>query len=245
MEILAIIPARSGSKGIPLKNIQKIVNKPLIEYTITSAKKSSKITRIIVSTDDEKIAKISKSLGAEVPFIRPKKISNSNTPTMAVVKHTLKFLHETESYLPDIIVILQPTSPLRKTETIDKSILLLQKTNSTSVLGVSKVKIHPFLSFYHDTKYLKPLKSNFQNFYQRQKFPIVWYPTGSIYTFWHKTLLRYNSYYGPKIKPIFIDEEDSVDVDTIFDLFICDMKIKHWKKFKKRFDNYSNNSKLR
>lgn len=234
-EILAIIPAREGSRGIPMKNIQNIADKSLIEYAISSATASSKITRIIVSTNDNKVAEIAKSLNVEVPFMRPKRLSKSTSRILDVIKHALKFLKDNESYSPDIITILQPTSPLRKAETIDKSVLMLQRSRATSVLGVSKVKIHPFLSFYYEGKYLRPFKTDFQRYYQRQKFPLLMYPTGSIYTFWYKTLQRYNSYYGPRIRPIIIREEDSIDIDSIFDLFVCDMKIRYWQKYKRQF----------
>lgn len=113
MKILALIPARGDSKGIPNKNIQKIGGKYLIEYTINSAKRSKLIDKIIVSTDSKKIASISKKLGAEVPFLRPKKISIDKSPTIEVIKHTLGFLSNNQFYVPDIILLLQPTSPFR------------------------------------------------------------------------------------------------------------------------------------
>jgi len=233
MRILGIIPARGGSKGIPFKNIQKLAGKPLIEYTILSAKKSKYIDKVIVSTDNEKIAKISKSAGAEVPFMRPKKFSNDKSPTIDYVKHALEFLSTHQSYVPDIVLILQPTSPLRTTEVIDKSIEMLKKSNATCVLGVSKIKNHPYLSFWHSGKYLKPFKKNFQKYYQRQKFPVLYYPTGSIYTFWRKTIEKYDSFYGPKIKPLLIDDETKIDVDDKYDFFVGEMTLLNWQKYKK------------
>ena len=122
MEVLVIIPAREGSKGIHLKNILMINGKPLIEYTINSAKKSKLVSRIIISTDSKKIAKIGKNLNIDIPFIRPKKISGDKATSFEVVKHTLEFLEKNESYIPDIIVLLQPTNPLRSTALIDKVI---------------------------------------------------------------------------------------------------------------------------
>jgi len=236
VRVLAIIPARGGSKGIPLKNLQKLAGKPLIEYAIQTAKKSKKIDRIIISTDSESIAKTAKKLGAEVPFLRPKNIAKSNSPAIEYVKHTLKVLYSKENYVPDIVIILQPTSPIRKEGMIDRSIILLKKSRASCVISVTKIKTHPYFSFrYYGKKYLKPFKSDFQKYFQRQKFPDLFYPTGGIYTFWHNTVKKYDSIYGPRIKPLIIDQEDGVDIDSMFDLFISEMRLLFWEKYKKKY----------
>jgi CMP-N,N'-diacetyllegionaminic acid synthase len=235
MNILAIIPARGGSKGIPHKNIQKLAGKPLIYYSINSAKISKCFNKIIVSTDDEKIAKISKGFGAEVPFLRPKNISKDSSSTIEVIKHTLEFLKKNQNYIPDIIIVLQPTSPLRTLNLIKSTIQILKKSGSTSVISVSKIKKHPFSAFWLKSGLLKPFKQNFTEYNRRQKYPDLYFPTGSIYAFWNKTIKKYNSMYGPKIKPIVIDIEN-IDIDNKLDLFIAEMIIKNWNKYKKRFD---------
>ena len=238
MKILAIIPARGGSKGIPDKNMRKIAGKPLIEYTINAAKSSKLINKIIVSTDSKKIANFSKSKGIEVPFLRPNNLSKSNSSTIDVINHTINFLKKYENYIPDVITILQPTSPLRTVNILDKSIKLLKNSQlSSSILGVVKVKNHPFLCFELKNSFLKPFKSNFKKYSQRQKFPTFYYPTGSIYTFWYKTLENYGNIYGSNIKPMLIDVENSIDIDTPYDLFQAEMRIKNWDKF---MVNYSN-----
>ena len=234
MKILAIIPARGGSKGIPMKNIAKLAGRPLIKYTIDTAKKSHRINRIAVSTNDPKIAKVAKSLGADVPFLRPKKISGDDATTYDAIKHTLDFFASNENYFPDIVVILQPTSPLRTSQMIDKSLTLLEKTNATSVISVHEIKTHPFSSFWYDGKYMRPFRSDFSKFYQRQKYPDLYYPTGDVYTFWYSTLKKYHSIYGPRIKPLIIRNEISIDIDEKFDLFICEMVLKYWKNYSKR-----------
>jgi len=234
MNILAIIPAREGSKGIPHKNIQKLAGKPLIYYSINSAKISKCFNKIIVSTDDEKIAKISKVYGAEVPFLRPKNISKDSSSTIEVIKHTLEFLKKNQNYIPDIIIVLQPTSPLRTSNLIRNAIQILKKSNSTSVISVSKIKKHPFSAFWLKSRLLKPFKQNFTEYNRRQKYPDLYFPTGSIYAFWNETIKKYNSMYGPKIKPILLDVEN-IDIDDKFDLFLAEMIIKNWNKYKKRF----------
>jgi len=237
LKILAIIPARANSKGIPSKNIQKLGELPLIAYTIRSAKKSTKVNRIIVSTDNKKIAKIAMEYGADVPFLRPKKISRNSSSTLDVVQHTIQYLQKVENYTPDIITILLPTSPFRSPDLIDKSIKLLKKTNATSVVSVFKSKEHAFKAFLPNRGFLKPFKSDYKKYYQRQKLPDFYHTTGAAYTFWFDTLKKFGHYYGPRIKPLISHYyEMNVDIDSIFDLFIAEMILKHWK-------NYSNKIK--
>ena len=236
MEVLGIIPARMNSKGIREKNLQKLDGISLIEHTIKTAKKSKNISRLILSTDSPKMAKIGKQSGIEVPFLRPKKLSKSTSSTLDVIIHTLNFLKKTEGYEPDIILILQVTSPLRQLKSIDNSIIQLKKSNATSVLGVSKMKQNPFIAFtINKNNYLKPYQKSFKNFFQRQSFPYFYYPSGSIYTFWKKTLDKYGNYYGPRIKPLIVSKEESIDIDDIFDLFISENVIKNWNNYKTNF----------
>jgi len=231
-KILAIIPARGGSKGIRKKNIQKLLGKPLISYTITAAKNTKSINKIIVSTDDNEIKKISENIGAEVPFLRPKQISKDTSSTIEVIKHALKFLEETQSYKPDIIILLQPTSPLRTSQLITKTINTLKKSKATSVITVSKITKHPYASFWLKNDFLKPFKENSTKYSRRQDFPDLFFPTGAVYSFWYDTLKKFNSIYGPKIKPIIVDD-DNIDIDTLQDLFFTEMILKNWKKYRK------------
>lgn len=234
LEVLAIIPARGGSKSIHKKNIKILYNKPLLEYSITCAQNSKYVSRIIVSTDDKKIANIAKKAGAEVPFLRPRKLSKDNSKTIDVIKHTIEFLNVSELYTPDIITHLQPTTPFRTSFQLDKSIKLLINSNATSVLGVKKIKTHPYRTFWPSKKYLKPFKKNFLDFHQRQSFPNCYYPTGAIYVYWYKTLEKYGTIYGPRILP-FIDK-NSIDIDTPFDFFMSEMKLRYWKNFEKKLN---------
>jgi len=227
MKVLAIIPARSGSKGIPLKNIKKLNKKPLVQYTIDVAKKCKMIDRVIVSTDDKKIANICKKLGAEVPFLRPKKISGDLSPMENVVSHAVDFL-ENESYFPDIIVLLQPTSPFRSDKEIDKAIRIFSKSKATSLVEVKKTNNHPYKSFKKKNELLIPFEMNFQKYHARQTLPEIFYPTGSLYIFWNKTLKKYNSIYGTKILT-YLQDNETIDIDTEFDFFIAEMMIKFWK----------------
>ena len=231
-KILAIIPARGSSKGIRRKNLQKLSGKPLIVHTIIAAKKTKSINKIIVSTDDKEIGKISKNNGAEVPFLRPKQISKETSSTIEVIKHALKFLQKNQSYVPDIIILLQPTSPLRTSQLITKTINTLKKSKATSVITVSKITKHPYASYWLKNDFLKPFEKNFTKYSRRQEFPDLFFPTGAVYTFWYDTLKKFNSLHGPKIKPIVVHDED-IDIDNLRDLFFAEMMLKNWKKYKK------------
>lgn len=237
MNILAIIPARKGSKGVPMKNIQKILGRPIIEYPIISAKKSKFVNKIVVSTDSQKIAKIVETMGAEVPFLRPKKLSLDATPELDVIKHTLKFLKTNQSYIPDIVITLHATNPFVTSSMIDRSIKMLKSSDADLIIGVHQIKTHPYRSFWYRNGYLKRFNKNFNKYYQRQKFPPLYFPSGDFYTFWYKSFKKHGIIYGPKIKPLFYKKDEvSLYIDTIFDLFECEMTMKHWKKFEKKFN---------
>lgn len=235
MKILTIIPARAGSKGIPQKNLQKLNGKHLVQYPIECARNSRFVNRIIVSTDGEKIADIARKSGAEVPFLRPKKYSHSNASQLDVIIHALGYLKKNESYTPDIITILHPTNPFTTSTILDRSIIKLRKSNTDLVLGVMPVKTHPFRSFWHKSKFLKKFTIDFDKYYQRQLFPPLYFPTGDIYTFWHKSFKKYGKVFCPKITPLFYKKDEiSMTIDTLFDLFQCEMVMKDWKSYKKR-----------
>jgi len=235
MQILAIIPARGGSKGVPLKNIRKLAGKPLIEYTIKAAKKSKFVNRIVMTTDSKKIANIAEKCGAEIPFIRPKYLSDSSAKTIDVVKHTLKILNQKYDYEPEIVTLLNPTVPFRDADSIDESIRLLIKSKADIAVQVKKITTHPYRSLWLKDGLLKPFRKDFLKFHQRQSFPDCYYPTAGISTFWYKNIKKFGHMYGPKIQPVISNDETNVDIDSIFDFFIADMISQHWKKYKAQF----------
>ena len=142
IKILAVIPARGGSKGITNKNIIDIGGKPLIKYTINAALKSTMLTHCIVSTDSDEIANIAKSCGALVPFKRPENLSNDKALSLPVIQHSLKFMEAKYSFQYDLVIMLQPTTPLRLTKDIDNAINILLETQSDSVISVVEVEGH-------------------------------------------------------------------------------------------------------
>ena len=231
MEILSIIPARGGSKGVPGKNIRKLNGKPLIAYTIEAAKKSKFTNRVILSTDNKKISNIAKSFGAEIPFIRPKYLAVSSAKTIDVVKHTLKILKKKYQYEPDIVTLLNPTVPFRKEDAIDESIKELVKSKADIVIQVKEITTHPYRSYWLKNGFLKPFKKDFLKYHQRQMFPECYYSTAGISTFWNANITKYGHMFGPKIKPIISHDESNVDIDSIFDFFVAEMISKYWKKY--------------
>ena len=139
VKYLSIIPARGGSKGIPNKNIVNIAGKPLIQYTIEAALNSKSLHSLIISTDDKKIAEVGKNCGVEIPFMRPAKLARDDTPAIDVVLHALDWLKENDSYEPDAVVLLQPTSPLRTEKHIDEAIQLFVEENADTVVSIVEV----------------------------------------------------------------------------------------------------------
>jgi len=215
-KIVAIIPARGGSKGIPRKNIRLLAGKPLIAYSIEAALNSKYINRIIISTEDKEIADISRKYGAEV-IERPEGLAKDNSQTIDVVKHVLENLKKNESYTPDIIALLQPTSPLRTKEDIDNGIELFVNNKCGSVISVCEA-IHPVYWTFIIEKYLKPIFSwkCFLN-KRRQDLPKTYILNGAVYITSFDNLYKYNSFFNRKIIPYIMQFKNSIDIDEKVD----------------------------
>lgn len=148
LNILAIIPVRGGSKGVPRKNIKPFCGKPLLAWAIDEARKSRFITRIIVSTDDDEIAAVARSCGLEVPFMRPSEFAQDSTPDLPVFEHALNWLKTHEGYEPDLVVHLRANSPLRVVEDIDEGIeLAIERPDADCVRAVAKAPLHPLKAY--------------------------------------------------------------------------------------------------
>lgn len=228
LKCLGIIPARGGSKGIKHKNIVDLGGKPLLQYTAEAAHKSRHLDRIILSTDDEDIAKVGRECGLEVPFMRPPYLSGDNVANPPVVYHVLSKL-EAEGFIPDIIVLLQPTSPFRTCGHIDDSIMQLVNRNCSSVLGVMEIPAHysPHWQFKRDEENRISLFTTGgtpkARVHQRQKLPVTYVSNGALYVFWLNTLLSDNSYYGDTCECYEMSHEDSVNIDSKEDLRLAEI----------------------
>lgn len=230
-KILGLIPARGGSRGIPRKNIIPVAGKPLIAYTIEEAIKSRYIDRVIVSTDDEEIAEISKKYDAEVPFMRPKELAGDDTPDLPVFIHTLKWLKDNQDYIPNLIVHLRPTSPLRKVEHIDEAIKILKSNkNADSIRGVCIPYQTPFKMWMIKGRYMKPLLKfkKIKELYNtpRQLLPPVYWQNGHIEVTRYETIMKKHSMTGDKILPYIMDPEYSIDIDSELNIKLTEIILK-------------------
>lgn len=235
MEILAIIPARGGSKGIPGKNIKPIAGKPLIAWMIAAARGSKYVTRVIVSTDDERIAAIAREHGAEVPFLRPKELAQDLSTDVEFLTHALKTLKETEGYEPDIVLRLPPTSPLCTSVHINEGVeKLLSDETLDAVRPVHEASKHPYkmwkMSETADT--LEPLlPKSFTGFDEpnnlpRQLFPKVYVHTGAMDIMRPRTILELRSTSGKRLGYFYMKPEDSINIDSPVDFEIAEILLK-------------------
>ncbi len=223
-EVLALIPARGGSKGIPRKNIRNFAGYPLIAWSIAAAKQSKSVTRIIVSTDDEEIAAVARQFGAEMPFLRPSEFAQDNTTDLPVFVHALKWLDEHEGYKPDVVVQLRPTSPIRPRGLADKAIeILLAHPDADSVRGVVSAGQNPHKMWRLPNGENAPMKNlldveGIDEPYNapRQILPPVYWQTGHIDAIRTATILN-GSMSGKNIYPLVIDSRFTVDIDNLQD----------------------------
>ena len=219
LEILAIIPARGGSKSIPGKNIKLLGQHPLIAYSIAAGLKSNSITRTIVSTDDEATANISKRYGAEVPFMRPDELAEDHVTDLPVFEHALNFLKREENYQPDIIVQLRPTSPFRPEGSIDASIQMMrERPDADAVRAVTPSGQNPFKMWLIENDQLQTLvPSIFKEAYNmpRQELPATYWQTGHLEVIRRSTIEDMKSLTGEIILPYIIDTKYAIDLDNL------------------------------
>jgi N-acylneuraminate cytidylyltransferase len=218
-EVLALIPARGGSKSIPRKNIKLLAGHPLIAYSIAAGLAAEMVTRVVVSTDDEEIAAVARRYGAETPFLRPPEFSQDNTTDLPVFQHALRWLAEHENYTPDIVVQLRPTSPLRRTRHIDAAVYaLLERPTADAARTVCMPFQNPFKMWriapdglmqpLIDIGYKEPYNM------PRQLLPDVYWQTGYVDAAWSSTILDKDSMTGDAILPIVIDPSEWIDIDS-------------------------------
>ena len=211
--ILSLIPARGGSKGVPRKNVMMIAGKPLIAYSILQAQASKRINRVIVSTDDEEIASVARQWGAEVPFLRPSEYAQDLSADIDVFRHALTWLRKHENYVPDLIVHLRPTGPVRRVELIDQAIELLAARPDADALRSVSLAIQTPYKMWRITPdgNLDPLLhldgiSDCQS-KPRQQLPLVYWQNGYVDVLRPRAILEKNSMWGDRALPFIIDED--------------------------------------
>lgn len=213
LKILALIPARGGSKGIPRKNILNLLGKPVIAYSIQHGKASRFINRVIVSTDDAEIAEVSRQWGAEVPFIRPAEYAQDLSPDIDVFRHCLNWLREHEGYVPDLVVHLRPPGPVRRVEHIDEAIqLLIDHPEVDAVRSVTKALQSPYKMWHiaADGK-LSPIMriegmADCQSV-ARQTLPPVYWQNGYVDVLRPRAVLEKNSMWGDTALPYIVNDQ--------------------------------------
>lgn len=225
--ILTIIPARGGSKGVPRKNIRKLGGKPLIAYTIESAHKSKYVDKIFVSTEDEEIAKIARNLGAEIPFIRPKELASDTAKSVDVIKHAIVELEKIMKIKYDIIVLLEPPAPFRTGSDIDECVELFLQNKPGSVVSVcEEKKYHPHYLKKINNGFLEPYgKNNFPEGTPRQLLtPKIYMINGCVYVIRRDNVMQGNIY-GEKVIPFIMPNEKSINIDTMLDWYAAEASI--------------------
>lgn len=217
MKILALITARGGSKRLPRKNIRLLGGKPLISWSIDVAKNIPEICDILVSTDDIAIADIAKKEGAYVPWLRPNDLANDNSSSVDVALHALDW-YEAKKEIIDGLLLLQPTSPFRSKETIQRGIELFTKHNCQTVIGVSLAQTHPMWTFKIENNYLLPFIHDHGLEMRSQDLPKVYAVNGSFYLISPKELRQQHSFMKSKAIPLIVEPvKEALDIDTDLD----------------------------
>ena len=229
--ILTVIPARGGSKGIPKKNIRELGGKPLIEYTAEAALQSEMLSRVVLSTEDENIKNIGVKLGLEAPFTRPNELALDNTPTIPVIQHAVRFMEENEHYQPKFIVILQPTSPLRTKTHINQALDIFIKSDANSLVSVTEVPHNMIPNSVMQMKYngrLKEFIVNDQRNNIRQNKPEYYARNGAaIYICTYELLMKYNKLYDNDTVPFIMSKLESIDIDDEIDWIIAEQYLNY------------------
>ena len=225
MNIFALICARSGSKGVPNKNIKLLAGKPLIVRSINQIKELKEISRVIVSTDSEEIANIAIKAGAEVPFIRPKKLSEDDSPEWLVRRHALESINKIYGGYPDILIIVPVTAPLRTADDLKNCLIEYQKGNADIIITATDSHRSPYFNMVKIDKegMANLLISPREKITRRQDIPCVLDMTTVAYVTTPKYIIENNSIFSGKVRHVHIPIERALDIDSLFDFKIAEL----------------------
>lgn len=225
-KVLAIIPARGGSKGVPRKNIRSLAGKPLIAWTIEEAKKSSYIDRLILSSEDNEIINIAKEYGCEVPFVRPSEFAQDETSGIDPLLHALGELSEY-----DYVISLQPTSPLRLAKDIDACVERMIATGSPACVSVTEPSNSPYWMYtVNDKEKMVPLIEQENLTVRRQDLPVVYALNGAVYIAEVDWLKQNKSFLTTETTAFIMPQHRSYDIDTEEDFLWCDLRMKKFSR---------------
>ncbi|MEL6407861.1 MAG: acylneuraminate cytidylyltransferase family protein [Chloroflexota bacterium] len=228
-DILAIIPARGGSKGVPRKNIRPFAGKPLIQWTIEAAQASEQLTRIIVSTDDLEAADIARNCGVDMPFMRPAAFAQDGSTDLDVYRHAVAWLSENTDYMPDVVVWLRPTTPLRRTQDIDDAIVHFLSSDADCQRSVCKVEHHPYWMYVLKDNQLDAFVEGIdvmRDYPTRQSLPPAYRLNGAVDITRAKQVLETNKLYNGIMGAYVMPVERSMDIDTEKDFILAETLIK-------------------
>jgi CMP-N-acetylneuraminic acid synthetase len=229
LNTIAFIFARGGSKGLPGKNIKMFFGKPLIAWSIEHAKKVKSIHRVIVSTDSNEIAKIAKKFGAEVPFLRPKEISKDDSPEWMAWRHALSFLKETEGGMPEIMISIPATAPLRRVVDIKNCLNLFKKGNVDTVIAITKARRNPYFNIVKKKQngYIDLVSRPTKKIYRRQDSPLVYDMTTVAFVTDPQFIMQNKSIFNGRVKAVEVPVDASIDIDSLFDFKMAEFFFKN------------------
>lgn len=217
-QVLALVPARGGSKGVPRKNVRLLAGRPLLSYVASAALESGVCDRLVLSTDDEEIAAVGRECGLEVPFLRPAELARDESPMLPVLQHALERLSD-QGWRPDIVIILQPTSPLRRAAHVRGVVEQLVESGADSVVTVLELPRHlsPDYVMRVDGGRLVPFLPEGARVTRRQDARAAYVREGTVYACWRTTIEQHGSIYGDDCRPFLMDPRESLSIDSMDD----------------------------
>ncbi|HET7563551.1 MAG TPA: acylneuraminate cytidylyltransferase family protein [Gemmatimonadaceae bacterium] len=219
MRVLGLIPARGGSKGVPRKNVRLLCGKPLLQYTAEAAFGASRVTHVVLSTDDEEIAAVGRQCGLDVPFVRPAELARDDTPMLPVVQHAIRAVEARDGRF-DAVCLLQPTNPMRTSAQIDACIEMLETSDADSVVTVLPVpaEYNPHWVYFRSADgALRLSTGETQPIARRQALPAAYHREGSVYVARRDVVIQENSLYGARTLGYEVEAESSVNIDDMSD----------------------------
>lgn len=219
LRVLGVVPARGGSKGVPRKNARRLRGKPLIQYTAEAALEARRLTRVMLTTDNEEIARIGRKCGLEVPFIRPRELAQDSTPMLPVVQHAVQW-YEQRGEVFHSVCLLQPTQPFRRASDIDACIELLEENDFDSVITILRIppEHHPYWAYFRGPDGgLKLFTGEDSPVPRRQDLPPAFHREGSVYVTRRDVLMDQNSLYGARVGGYLMDVGLYVNIDSLED----------------------------
>ena len=228
MYIVGLVTARGGSKGLPRKNVLPLAGKPLIAWTIEAARNSGQLARVILSTDDAEIAQVAREWGAEVPFMRPPELARDQSDHLSVVEHALDWLAANENRIPDYVLLLQPTSPMRTADDIVAAVALACQHNAKAVVSVTPIKHHPYIA---EQILADGTLAHFMPIagvdIRRQALPPAYALNGAIYLNRPVSLRQDRAFVPPGTIAYVMPPERSIDIDSAWDLHVVDLILRY------------------